>query len=276
MPRSLFFQHTPDVALAAEEFFKASIGDDTRRACGRLVAASPPGATILRWSCATSRRAERVTMSARREGSAPTRRSLRSKKFFGALVQRHVVAVNPLVSARGIKHCDGEGRTVELGIEQARKLFHSVDAGKIAGLRDRAPLGVLAYTGARVGAGRSCIGRLSEPLRTPGCCAASRRAVRIRYEHKRCLFAENSKSKAPLFRAADGERKVPHPAPYGPHLMRQVMKRRLEDAGPANLFSPHSFRITLVTYLFNQNAKTCSIWLSTPVRRRRAYDRRRT
>jgi len=112
MPRLLFFQHTPDVALAAEEFFKASIGDDTRRACGRLV-----------------------------------------------------------------KHWDGEGRTVELGIEQARKLFHSVDAGNIVGLHDCAPLGVLAYTGARVGAGRSCIGRLSEPLTTPGCCAASRRAV---------------------------------------------------------------------------------------------------
>ena len=55
---------------------------------------------------------------------------------------------------------------------------------------------------------------------------------------------------APLFRAADGKRKVlAHPT----HLMRQMMKRRLEDAGLPELFSPHSFRVTVVTDLLNQN-----------------------
>jgi integrase/recombinase XerD len=51
---------------------------------------------------------------------------------------------------------------------------------------------------------------------------------------------------------ADGKRKVLTPSPYGPHLMCQVMKRRLEDAGLPELFSPHSFRVTLVTDLLNQ------------------------
>ena len=31
------------------------------------------------------------------------------------------------------------------------------------------------------------------------------------------------------------------------------MKRRLSDAGLPELFSPHSFRVTVVTDLFNQN-----------------------
>jgi hypothetical protein len=45
-----------------------------------------------------------------------------------------------------------EGKTAEISIEQARKLFRSIGTGSVIGLRDRAVLGVLAYTGARVGA----------------------------------------------------------------------------------------------------------------------------
>jgi integrase len=59
--------------------------------------------------------------------------------------------------------------------------------------------------------------------------------------------------KAPLFRAADGKRKVLTNSGYRAHSMRQMMKRRLEAAGLPDLFSPHSFRITLVTDLLNQN-----------------------
>ncbi|HEY4953872.1 MAG TPA: hypothetical protein VII02_03200 [Gemmatimonadaceae bacterium] len=35
--------------------------------------------------------------------------------------------------------------------------------------------------------------------------------------------------------------------------MRQMLKRRLEDAGLPHLFSPHSFRVTVATDLLNQN-----------------------
>ena len=53
---------------------------------------------------------------------------------------------------RGVKYSVIEGRTAELAIEQARKLFRSIYTGNVVGLRDRAALGVLAYTGARIGA----------------------------------------------------------------------------------------------------------------------------
>ena len=91
-------------------------------------------------------------------------------------------------------------------------------------------------------------------------------------------IAEDSKSKAPLFRAADGKRKVLTPSPYSPHLMRQMMKRRLADAGLADLFSPHSFRVTVVTDLLNQNVPLEDVQYlaghSSPTTTR-VYDRRR-
>jgi hypothetical protein len=60
-------------------------------------------------------------------------------------------------------------------------------------------------------------------------------------------------SKAPLLRAADGKRKLLTSSAYRAHSMRQMMKRRLENAGLPDLFSPHSFHVTVVTDLLNQN-----------------------
>ncbi len=61
------------------------------------------------------------------------------------------------------------------------------------------------------------------------------REIPVRHDPADCLsayikdagMAEDSESKAPLFRAADGKRKILTPAPY----MREMMKRRLNDAG---------------------------------------------
>ena len=88
------------------------------------------------------------------EGSAPTKNQALAalRHFFDGLVTRHAVALNPFASVRGVKHRVAEGATPEISVEQARKLLRSLDLGHVVGLRDRAVLGVLAYTGARVGA----------------------------------------------------------------------------------------------------------------------------
>ena len=82
----------------------------------------------------------------------------------------------------------------------------------------------------------------------------------------------------PFFRAGDRKRKVLTLAPYRPHLIRQMMKRRLEDAGLPELFSPHSFRVTVVTDLLNQNVPLEDVQYlaghSSPTTTR-VYDRRR-
>jgi site-specific recombinase XerD len=72
------------------------------------------------------------------------------------MVTRHVVPLNSFASVRGIKHSVTEGKTPELSIEQARKLFRSIDISNVVGLRDRALLGVLAYTGRASVPSRAC------------------------------------------------------------------------------------------------------------------------
>ena len=74
------------------------------------------------------------------------------RHFFDALVIRHAVALNPFSSVRGKKHSVMDGKTPQLAIQQARDLLASIDLSHVVGLRDRALLGTLAYTGARVGA----------------------------------------------------------------------------------------------------------------------------
>ena len=64
-------------------------------------------------------------------------------------------------------------------------------------------------------------------------------------------IAEDAKA-APLFRAADKTKRLIKDD-YGAHSIRQMMKRRLSDAGLPELFSPHSFRVTVVTDLLNRN-----------------------
>ena len=84
--------------------------------------------------------------------------------------------------------------------------------------------------------------------------------------------------KLALFRAADGKRRQLTPAGYRAHSMRQMLKRRLEDAGLPHLFSPHSFRVAVVTDLLNQNVPLEDVQYlaghSNP-RTTQIYDRRR-
>ncbi|MBV8451762.1 MAG: tyrosine-type recombinase/integrase [Deltaproteobacteria bacterium] len=85
-------------------------------------------------------------------------------------------------------------------------------------------------------------------------------------------------TKGPLFRAADGIRKVLTSSAYTAHSMRQMVKRRLENAGLPDLFSPHSFRVTVVTDLLNQNVPLEDVQYlaghASPTTTR-VYDRRR-
>ncbi len=125
-------------------------------------------------------------------------------------------------------------------------------------------LGVLAYTGARVGAVAKL--RLSD-YRNMGDQRALRfrekggkdREIPVRHDLEGWLneyvaaagIGEDAKAAA-LFRSADKTKRLTSNA-YGAHSMRQMMKRRLKDAGLPELFSPHSFRVTVVTDLLNQN-----------------------
>jgi site-specific recombinase XerD len=68
------------------------------------------------------------------------------------LVTGQVLPMNPASSVRGPKHVVKKGKTPVLMPEEARALLDSIDPTSIAGLRDRALIGVMVFSFARVSA----------------------------------------------------------------------------------------------------------------------------
>src|SRR6202140_4215695 len=74
------------------------------------------------------------------------------RMLFDFLVTGQVVAMNPASSVRGPKHVVKRGKTPVLTADQARTLLDSIKTDSIVGLRDRAIIGLMCYTFARVSA----------------------------------------------------------------------------------------------------------------------------
>jgi site-specific recombinase XerC len=62
------------------------------------------------------------------------------------------VPANPATSVRGPKYGQREGVTPVLAPDEARQLLNAIDVSTIAGLRDRALIGLMVYSFARIGA----------------------------------------------------------------------------------------------------------------------------
>ena len=60
------------------------------------------------------------------------------------------MAVNPAAAVRGPLHVVSKGKTPVLLPEEARQLLDAIDVSTISGLRDRALIGVMIYSFARV------------------------------------------------------------------------------------------------------------------------------
>lgn len=74
------------------------------------------------------------------------------RMLFDWLVTGGILAVNPAHAVRGPKHVVKRGKTPVLTADQARALLGSVDTSTLVGLRDRALIGVMTYSFARIGA----------------------------------------------------------------------------------------------------------------------------
>ena len=72
--------------------------------------------------------------------------------LFDWLVVGQVVRSNPASVVRGPRHVVNRGRTPILAPEEARALFESIPTDSLVGLRDRALIGVLIYSFARISA----------------------------------------------------------------------------------------------------------------------------
>ena len=140
------------------EFFASTIRNPhTRRAYGRAVA------DFLAW-CADQSVASIVDVQPlhvaawvelqTREHAAPTAklRLAALRHLFDWLVIGQVVPLNPAASVRGPAHSVRTGKTPVLDPAEARQLLDSIDVSTPIGLRDRALIGLMVFSFARIGA----------------------------------------------------------------------------------------------------------------------------
>jgi site-specific recombinase XerC len=74
------------------------------------------------------------------------------RMLFDWLVLGQIIPANPASVVRGPKHVIKRGKTPVLSAEDARALLDSIDTSTVVGLRDRALIGVMVYSFARVSA----------------------------------------------------------------------------------------------------------------------------
>ncbi len=140
------------------EFFASTIRNPhTRRAYGRAVA------DFLVW-CGSQGVVSIVDVQPlhvaawielqSREHAAPTAklRLAALRHLFDWLVTGQVVPLNPAASVRGPAHSVRTGKTPVLDPAEARQLLDSVDVSTPIGLRDRALIGLMVFSFARIGA----------------------------------------------------------------------------------------------------------------------------
>jgi site-specific recombinase XerD len=74
------------------------------------------------------------------------------RHLFDWLVTGQIVPVNPAASVRGPTHSQRRGKTPVLAPDETRRLLDTIDIATHAGLRDRALIGLMVYSFARIGA----------------------------------------------------------------------------------------------------------------------------
>jgi len=277
-PRQLahIFDGLPAVIAAAGEqasrrfveFFTANIRNrNTRQAYGRAVA------QFFHWCeehglsldeiepIAVSAYVEQLTQ----DWAAPTAKQHLAavRMLFDWLVVGQIVPTNPASAVRGPKHVVKKGKTPVLTAEEARQLLDSIDTRTIAGLRDRALIGCMVYSFARVSA---VIAMNLEDYRTQGKRSWFRlhekggRHHEVPAHHKAeeymdAYFAAaglaRAEKKSPLFRTLDRRRQLTDRQIQRREVLAMI-KRRARHANLPEDICCHTFRATGITaYLDN-------------------------
>lgn len=248
------------------EFFTANIRNpNTRRAYARAVA------DFCLWCDARGFRLEQldpVTVAAYIEGHPGTAPTVKQhlaaiRMLFDWLVVGQVLPANPAASVRGPKHVVKRGKTPVLSAAEARRLLDSIDVSHVVGLRDRALIGTMVYTFARVGA---VVGM------KVGDYYANGKRWWVRLHEKGGKFHEvpahhtleeyldayvdavgiAGERKSPLFRTAAGRTHTLTAAGMTRTDALRMVKRRVKEAGFSPRVCCHTFRATgITTFLEN-------------------------
>lgn len=196
--------------------------------------------------------------------SAPTvkLRLAALRSLFDYLVTGQVVTMNPAASVRGPRHVVKKGSTPVLRADEARQLLDAIDVESIVGLRDRALIGVMVYSFARVSAavgmdvedyytqGRRMWLRLHEKGSKQHDVPAHHNAEAYLDRYLEAAGIRDEK-KGPLFRTVSRRRELTLTRMHRVDVLRMI-KRRARQAGIATAVCCHTFRATGITaYLSN-------------------------
>jgi site-specific recombinase XerC len=222
--------------------------------------------------------------------SAPTvkLRLAAIRHLFDWLVMGQVVPVNPAASVRGPAHRVRRGKTPVLAPDEARLLLDRIDVAKPVGLRDRALIGLMVYSFARIGA---ALGMRIEDV------YVQNRRLWVRLHEKGGKRHEmpchhslddyltayldgaglRDDPKGPLFRTIGrGTGKLTR-TPLPQANAYAMIRRRAAAAGIATKIGNHSFRATGITaYLQNGGTleKAAAMANHASTRTTQLYDRR--
>ncbi|MGC1954837.1 MAG: tyrosine-type recombinase/integrase, partial [Gammaproteobacteria bacterium] len=185
------------------------------------------------------------------------------RRLFDWLVVRQVVPVNPAASVRGPSHTATKGKTPILAPEDARALFDRIRTDTVLGLRDRALIGVMIYSFARVSA---AVGLRVDDYFPQGKRWWLRFHEKGGKEHEMPAHHTleeyldaylqaagiGAERKGPLFRAARGKTGRLTARPLLRENAFHMIRRRVKEAGITIPIGCHSFRGTGITiYLQN-------------------------
>lgn len=184
------------------------------------------------------------------------------RMLFDWLVTGHVVRINPAAPVRGPKHQVTKGKTPVLTPDEARHLLDSIETTRIIGLRDRALIGVMVYSFARVGAvvamngedyypqGKRWWFRLHEKGGRRHEVPAHHNAEAYLDEYLDATGIRDQ-PKLPLFRAL-GPRRIVTDCRLHRNDVLAMVKHRASKAGLLPVICCHTFRATGITaYLLN-------------------------
>ena len=222
--------------------------------------------------------------------SAPTvkQRLAAIRHLFDWLVTGQIVLINPAASVRGPSHKVRRGKTPVLEPAEARKLIDAIDITTAAGLRDRALIGLMVYSFARIGAALSMKvedlymqqRRLWVRLHEKG---GKRHEMPCHHNLESYLHAYIEATsladdpKGPLFRTIGRGTQVLTRTPLPQANAYQMIRRRAAAAGITTKVSNHTFRATGITaYLKNDGTleKAAQMANHASTRTTQLYDRR--
>jgi len=183
------------------------------------------------------------------------------RMLFDWMILGQFLPVNPAASVRGPKHSVKRGRTPVLSSEEMGELLASLPTDNVLALRDRALLGVMAYTFARIGAVLSLKVEDYYVQRRRGWLRLHEKGGKVHEipcHHALEQYLEEyleaaglrGQDDAPLFCAWRKGQFVP--SPLNQSNIHKMIRRRSAQAGIKTKIGCHSFRATGITnYLEN-------------------------